>query len=47
MFARLTILACFLAVVLNADPLVLFSDFGPNDSYVPGPGITVGCGALC
>jgi hypothetical protein len=33
--------------VAGAVPVVVFNDFGPGDSYRPGPGITVGCGADC
>jgi len=27
--------------------VVMFDDFGPGDSFMPGPGIVVGCGAVC
>jgi hypothetical protein len=47
MVIRLTVVFCFLAAVLSADPIVLFSDFGANNAYAVGPGITIGCGAVC
>jgi hypothetical protein len=35
------------AVVVAGSPVIVFNDFGSGDSYMPGPGITVGCGAVC
>jgi hypothetical protein len=43
------ILCCglFATGVLIANPVTVFDDFGPGNSFMPGPGIVVGCGAFC
>ncbi len=46
MFRRLFLLALSIGVAVAA-PVVVFNDFGPGNTYMPGPGITVGCGAVC
>lgn len=48
--SRPTLIVCSLialASALAAAPVTVFNDFGPGDTYMPGPGITVGCGAVC
>lgn len=32
---------------MAAGSIIVFDDFGPDSSFMPGPGITVGCGAAC
>jgi Carboxypeptidase regulatory-like domain/PEP-CTERM motif len=44
---RLSISYLFVSGLLLAAPVVVFNDFGPGNTFMPGPGITVGCGALC
>ncbi len=44
---RLLLLIGLVASVMCAGPVVLYSNFGPGDSYFEGPGVTFGCGAMC
>lgn len=44
---RIAFISLILAATVGASPVIVFNDFGPGDSDMPGPGITVGCGALC
>jgi hypothetical protein len=44
---RLLLSGLFVGGLLLAAPVVVFNDFGPGNTFMPGPGITVGCGALC
>ena len=46
MMPRLLVTAAATAS-LALGSVVVFNDFGPNDSFMSGPGIMVGCGALC
>jgi PEP-CTERM motif len=44
---RLSLACVFVSGLTFAAPVVVFNDFGPGNTFMPGPGITVGCGALC
>jgi hypothetical protein len=46
LFTAICLCIAFAAVVAGM-PVTVFNDFGPGDTYMPGPGITVGCGAVC
>src|SRR5664279_4859738 len=44
---RLSLASVFVSGLAFAAPVVVFNDFGPGNGFMPGPGTTVGCGALC
>jgi hypothetical protein len=44
---RLSLAYVLVSGLAFAAPVVVFNDFGPGNTFMPGPGITVGCGALC
>jgi hypothetical protein len=44
---KLPLLLVLTSAVLLAGPATLFNTFGPGNTWMAGPGITVGCGATC